>query len=62
MSQLAIDSLTFDQLDNMTLDQLDYLLLNPVVGSGKLRFPSLTPVPNNSDVDAITTAMIEMRL
>ena len=28
----------------------------------KLKFPTTAPVPNNSDVDAITTAMIEMRL
>ena len=28
----------------------------------KLKFPTTAPVPNNSDVDAITAAMIEMRL
>ena len=36
--------------------------IDPRAPLRKLRFPSLTPVPNNSDVDAITTAMIEMRL
>lgn len=62
MSQLAIDSLTFDALDMMTLDQLDFLLLNRTAGVSKLKFQAVDVVPNNSDVDAITTAMIEMRL
>jgi len=57
---LAIDSLTFNQLDNMTLSFLDMLLLSPT--ARHLAGDDLTQIHEQSDVDALTVALIEMRL
>lgn len=63
MSQLAIDTLTLAQLDRMTLDQLDHLLLNERVGPLKKRKFRMPPFQDDpGDIDALSVAMIEMRL